>query len=42
MRLALRFLKNYAFENSENSRLRNTMVDIFFKNQVKNATIIVC
>ena len=36
MRLALRFLKNYIFENSENSRLRNTMVDSFLKNQVKN------
>ena len=38
MRLALRFLKNYIFENSENSRLQSTTVDSFLKNQVKNAT----
>ena len=42
MRLTLRFLKNYVFGNSENSRLQNTIEDSFLKNQVKNATIIVC
>ena len=35
MRLTLRFLKNYVFGNSENSRLRNTKVDSFFKKPSK-------